>query len=382
MELLLINHPLDCPMCDKGGECPLQNQAMSNGRGESPVPRGQARVRQAGADLDRGAARPGAVHLLHPVRPDLGGDRGRRLHRVPRARPARSTSAPRRASRSTPTSPATRCRSARSARSPARRTGSSPARSTWCPRRACASTARPAASSAPTTGAAGCMRRLAGDDPQVNEEWNCDKGRWAFSYATQPDRLTTPLVRDEDGVLRPASWAVRLRGRGARPRSRAGRDRGTARRRRADRRQADARGRLRVREVHPARAGHQRHRHAGHGRTRWRRSSSSPPGWPAATSRSATPTWRPRRRCCSPGSSRKTSRPIVFLRLRKAARKRRPRGVLGRRARLARACQGVRHAAADGARRRAGRADRARGGRRQRRRHRQGRRPAQRSPAR
>ena len=30
MELLLINHPLDCPMCDKGGECPLQNQAMSH----------------------------------------------------------------------------------------------------------------------------------------------------------------------------------------------------------------------------------------------------------------------------------------------------------------------------------------------------------------
>ncbi|MCW2677982.1 MAG: nuoG, partial [Modestobacter sp.] len=32
MELLLVNHPLDCPVCDKGGECPLQNQAMSNGR--------------------------------------------------------------------------------------------------------------------------------------------------------------------------------------------------------------------------------------------------------------------------------------------------------------------------------------------------------------
>ncbi|HEX5512631.1 MAG TPA: 2Fe-2S iron-sulfur cluster-binding protein, partial [Actinomycetales bacterium] len=31
MEFLLINHPLDCPVCDKGGECPLQNQAMSNG---------------------------------------------------------------------------------------------------------------------------------------------------------------------------------------------------------------------------------------------------------------------------------------------------------------------------------------------------------------
>jgi len=35
MELLLINHPLDCPVCDKGGECPLQNQAMSHGRPES-----------------------------------------------------------------------------------------------------------------------------------------------------------------------------------------------------------------------------------------------------------------------------------------------------------------------------------------------------------
>jgi NADH-quinone oxidoreductase subunit G len=35
MELLLVNHPLDCPVCDKGGECPLQNQAMSNGQGSS-----------------------------------------------------------------------------------------------------------------------------------------------------------------------------------------------------------------------------------------------------------------------------------------------------------------------------------------------------------
>lgn len=32
MELLLINHPLDCPVCDKGGECPLQNQAIQSGR--------------------------------------------------------------------------------------------------------------------------------------------------------------------------------------------------------------------------------------------------------------------------------------------------------------------------------------------------------------
>lgn len=35
LEFLLINHPLDCPVCDKGGECPLQNQAMSHGAGET-----------------------------------------------------------------------------------------------------------------------------------------------------------------------------------------------------------------------------------------------------------------------------------------------------------------------------------------------------------
>ncbi len=35
LEFLLVNHPLDCPVCDKGGECPLQDQAYSYGPGES-----------------------------------------------------------------------------------------------------------------------------------------------------------------------------------------------------------------------------------------------------------------------------------------------------------------------------------------------------------
>jgi NADH-quinone oxidoreductase subunit G len=51
------------------------------------------------------------------------------------------------------------------------------------------------------------MRRLAGDDPEVNEEWITDKDRFAFRYAQQPDRITYPRVRDEQtGELRPASW--------------------------------------------------------------------------------------------------------------------------------------------------------------------------------
>ncbi|HEU4907343.1 MAG TPA: NADH-quinone oxidoreductase subunit G, partial [Propionibacteriaceae bacterium] len=49
------------------------------------------------------------------------------------------------------------------------------------------------------------MRRLAGDDPDVNEEWITDKDRFAHRYGDLEDRLTRPLVRDGD-VLRPASW--------------------------------------------------------------------------------------------------------------------------------------------------------------------------------
>ena len=34
LEFLLTNHPLDCPVCDKGGECPLQDQTIAYGPGE------------------------------------------------------------------------------------------------------------------------------------------------------------------------------------------------------------------------------------------------------------------------------------------------------------------------------------------------------------
>ena len=46
MEFLLINHPLDCPICDQGGECDLQDQAMAYGRGGSRYRREQARGRR------------------------------------------------------------------------------------------------------------------------------------------------------------------------------------------------------------------------------------------------------------------------------------------------------------------------------------------------
>ena len=43
------------------------------------------------------------------------------------------------------------------------------------------------------------LRRMAIDDPEVNGEWSCDKGRWAFHSATLGDRLELPLLRQADG---------------------------------------------------------------------------------------------------------------------------------------------------------------------------------------
>ena len=268
MELLLINHPLDCPMCDKGGECPLQNQAMSSGQGETrftedkrtfdkPVPistqvlldrercisctRCVRTSEEIAGDafidfIERG---PGQFIGTAEGKPFNSYFSGNTVQVCPvgaltgaayrfRSRPFDLVSVP---------SVCEHCASGCRQRTDVRR--------------------------------GRVMRRLAGEDPAVNEEWNCDKGRWAFTYATQPDRLTTPLVRDENGVLVPASWphalAVAAAGlAAARDAPDPARGRGSrARRRRADRRPADPRGRLRLRQVRPGGPGHQRHRHAG-----------------------------------------------------------------------------------------------------------------------
>jgi NADH-quinone oxidoreductase subunit G len=215
MELLLINHPLDCPVCDKGGECPLQNQAMSNGQADSrftdvkrtfPKPINlSAQVlldrercvlcarctrfsNQIAGDpfielLERGALQQVGIASGEPLDSYFSGNTVQicpvgaltsTAYRF-RARPFDLVSSP---------SVCEHCASGCAQRTDHRR--------------------------------GKVLRRLAGDDPEVNEEWNCDKGRWAFTYATQGDRITTPLVREADGSQRPASWseavAVAIRG--------------------------------------------------------------------------------------------------------------------------------------------------------------------------
>jgi NADH-quinone oxidoreductase subunit G len=215
MELLLINHPLDCPVCDKGGECPLQNQAMSNGRADSrftdvkrtyPKPinlssqvlldrercvlcaRCTRFSNQIAGDpfielIERGALQQVGIAAGEPFDSYFSGNTVQicpvgaltgTAYRF-RARPFDLVSS---------ASVCEHCASGCAQRTDHRR--------------------------------GKVLRRLAGDDPEVNEEWNCDKGRWAFTYARQGDRITTPLIRTPDGTHRPASWseavAVAVRG--------------------------------------------------------------------------------------------------------------------------------------------------------------------------
>ncbi|MGX1505322.1 UNVERIFIED_CONTAM: ferredoxin [Streptomyces graminofaciens] len=209
MELLLINHPLDCPVCDKGGECPLQNQAVSHGQAESrfdgkkrtfekPVPlstqvlldrercvlcaRCTRFSNQVAGDpmielLERGALQQVGTGEGDPFESYFSGNT---IQICPvgaltsaayrfRSRPFDLVSSP---------SVCEHCAGGCATRTDHRR--------------------------------GKVMRRLAAQDPEVNEEWLCDKGRFGFRYAQQRDRLTTPLVRNEQGVLEPASWPEAL----------------------------------------------------------------------------------------------------------------------------------------------------------------------------
>ena len=115
MEFLLINHPLDCPICDQGGECELQDLAMGFGRDMSRYTERKRVVKDKNigpAGLDR----HDALHPLHALRALRRGDRrvSRSSARSAAASRCRSRPTSRRAS--TTSCPATSSTCARSAR--------------------------------------------------------------------------------------------------------------------------------------------------------------------------------------------------------------------------------------------------------------------------
>jgi NADH-quinone oxidoreductase subunit G len=90
-EFLLMNHPLDCPVCDKGGECPLQDFSYAFGPAESRMdfPRRVFDGEGVKADVDFGPdadAQPQPLHPLHAVRPVHARDRRRRADQHRRSR--------------------------------------------------------------------------------------------------------------------------------------------------------------------------------------------------------------------------------------------------------------------------------------------------------
>jgi NADH-quinone oxidoreductase subunit G len=203
MEFLLLNHPLDCPVCDKGGECPLQNQAMSVGR---PTSRFDGVKREFEKPVNVSAQilldRERCVSCARCTRfaDQIAGDPMIELLE-------------------------------RGAKQQVGTAADEPFDSYFsgntvqiCPVGALTSASYRFRSrpfdlvSVPTTCehcASGCSlrtdyrrgtvtRRLAWDDPAVNEEWNCDKGRFAFTYQAL-GRIESPLIR-ENGELRVASW--------------------------------------------------------------------------------------------------------------------------------------------------------------------------------
>ena len=255
LEFLLLNHPLDCPICDRGGECPLQARPRVRPGGE-PLPRGQARVPE--------------IAPLSPTREFSIGN-------AACCAPGAPDSATR--SRATGSSSCSLAERPSRCRSPRARTSRSPFSGNTvqiCPVGALTSTpyrfvARPFDLSTVDTVcphcSAGCnvkldMRRgevvqqLARDNYDVNDAWLCDKG------------LRVPVPRRAGPHRDPADPRPRARAGVVRRGAHTGRrvDRGQARRD-PHRRAADGRGLLRAVEARPHGLPDQRPRPSPRGRS-------------------------------------------------------------------------------------------------------------------
>ncbi|WP_127571551.1 NADH-quinone oxidoreductase subunit G [Georgenia faecalis] len=268
IEFLLINHPLDCPVCDKGGECPLQNQAMSNGRATSrfvdvkrTFPKPVKVSTQILLDRDRCVLCQRCTRFSAQIAGDPfidlqgrgGGAPGREIHSVPGQQigtfDARVLDFDLHGSHAGqaftdevvgPFGEAGPVAGfASGPMGVAELDGSGRPFSSYfsgntiqiCPVGALTSAgyrfrARPfdlvsteSVAEHDSSGSAirvdhrrgVVVRRLAGEDHEVNDEWITDKDRFAFGWQSAPDRLDVPLVRDEEtGALVPTSWSEAL----------------------------------------------------------------------------------------------------------------------------------------------------------------------------
>ena len=204
LEFLLLNHPLDCPVCDKGGECPLQDQAVSHGPGESRFveeKRHWAKPSEIGPlvllDRERCIQCARCTRFAQEVAGEPFIDFAERGDRIEVA--------------IFPGDPFTSYFAGNTIQ--------------ICP--VGALTARPyrfksrpwdleQVETTCTTCSVGCrmvaqssagalVRYLGVDSEPVNQSWLCDRGRFGFEAVEVPERLSHPLVRSETGLV-PATW--------------------------------------------------------------------------------------------------------------------------------------------------------------------------------
>ncbi len=204
LEFLLINHPLDCPICDRGGECPLQNNTIHYGPPTSRFieekrhfPKAYPLSEYVVFDRER------CIHCARCTRftQDISGD-------------AQLDFLFRGADMEVGTFAHTRFSS--------RFSGNV---IELCPVGALLSRtyrfkARPwdlmTQKSICTQCSNGCNIKIdhrvsqlqrvnARVNEAVNEEWTCDRGKFGMDYVSSPDRITTPLVK-RDGEFQPVTW--------------------------------------------------------------------------------------------------------------------------------------------------------------------------------
>ena len=212
IEFLLTSHPLDCPICDKGGECPLQNLTMAWGSGESRfdyskkmhlakhVPLGEMIY----LDRERCIQCGRCVRFQENIAEDpvIGFfNRGRRIEIVTFSEPGFDSYW---SGNTTDICPVGALTTADF------RFGARPwelkAASSLCPQcpvgcNTTLNTRREAAAG----GEIVIKRVMPRQNEAVNEIWLCDKGRFGYHYAQDNQRLTQPMVR-KNGKLAPASW--------------------------------------------------------------------------------------------------------------------------------------------------------------------------------
>ncbi|TMK77819.1 MAG: NADH-quinone oxidoreductase subunit G, partial [Actinobacteria bacterium] len=183
LELLLINHPLDCPVCDRGGECPLQDQALAFGPGASRYEEAKRTYRKplplsplVNLDRERCVLCARCTRFCDQI----SGDRFIELFDRGGAEQVGISAG-------------------QDFRSPF--SGNTVQ---ICPVGALTATTYRFAARPFDVATGDTICPHCGDNLDVNDAWACDKGRFAFSFVDQPTRLTTPLLRDHG--LEPASF--------------------------------------------------------------------------------------------------------------------------------------------------------------------------------